>query len=57
MENSLRVELWRSIGHLPKAASATEWETMLRHTSITTPDELTQRMTQVHQLFHRLLHG
>jgi len=57
MENALRVELWCSIGQLPKAASATEWETMLRHTSITTPDELTQRMTQVHQLFHRLLHG
>jgi len=57
MENALRVELWRSIGQLPNDSTATEWETMSRHASITTPDELTQRMTQVHQLFHRLLNA
>jgi len=55
MENALRVELWRSIGQLPNDATATEWETMLRHAPITTPDALTQRMMKVHQLFHRLL--
>ena len=56
MENALRVELWRSIGKLPKDELATEWETMRRHAGITTPAELTQRMQRVHKLFHQLLH-
>jgi len=55
MENALRVELWRSIGKLPNDPMATEWETMRRHASITTPAALHARMQQVRDLFHDLL--
>ena len=55
MENALRVELWRSIGKLPKNAQATEWETMRRHAVIRSPEMLIERMQKVHQLFNRLL--
>ncbi|MDX8405105.1 MAG: bifunctional [glutamate--ammonia ligase]-adenylyl-L-tyrosine phosphorylase/[glutamate--ammonia-ligase] adenylyltransferase [Mariprofundus sp.] len=57
MENALRVELWRSIGALPNDASATEWETMRRHTSMHSPALLLARMQQVHQIFNTLLHA
>jgi len=55
MENALRVELWRSIGALPNDPVASEWETMRRHASITTPAALHARMQQVRDLFHDLL--
>ena len=55
MENTLRVELWRSIGKLPADATATEWETMRRHAAIDRPDALRARMQQVHDIFNDLL--
>jgi len=55
MENALRVELWRSIGKLPAAADATEWETMRRHAAIHSPDALRLCMTRVHACFQELL--
>ena len=55
MENVLRVELWSSIGHLPNEVSSTEWETMRRHVSITSPEALRERMFEVRRLFNALL--
>jgi glutamate-ammonia-ligase adenylyltransferase len=55
MENALRVELWRSIGTLPNDPVASEWETMRRHASITTPSALHARMQQVRDIFNALL--
>ena len=55
MENALRVELWQSIGKLSRDAQAPEWETMRRHASIHTPEELQKRMQDVHQQFQTLL--
>ena len=55
MENSLRVELWRSIGKLPADPAATEWETMRRHASIQSPEALLKRMWHVHGIFNSLL--
>ncbi len=55
MENALRVELWRSIGALPNDPEATEWETMRRHVSITTPAALHACMQVVRSRFNDLL--
>lgn len=55
MENSLRVELWASIGKLPIDANDTIWETMRRHASIQSPQALQSRMQQVHACFMQLL--
>lgn len=55
MENALRVELWRSIGHLPDDPQATEWETMRRHADIHSPLQLREHMQRVHDCFQRLL--
>jgi len=55
MENVLRVELWRSIGKLPKDAAATEWETMRRHAAITEPQALIKRMQKVRHIFNKLI--
>ncbi|MDQ6953355.1 MAG: bifunctional [glutamate--ammonia ligase]-adenylyl-L-tyrosine phosphorylase/[glutamate--ammonia-ligase] adenylyltransferase [Mariprofundaceae bacterium] len=55
MENILRVELWASIGSLPMNQHATEWETMRRHTRITTPNILLENMQYVHDCFKKLL--
>ncbi|MDQ6955236.1 MAG: bifunctional [glutamate--ammonia ligase]-adenylyl-L-tyrosine phosphorylase/[glutamate--ammonia-ligase] adenylyltransferase [Mariprofundaceae bacterium] len=55
MENTLRVELWQSIGQLSSDDQAPEWETMRRHTSMPSPQILQQTMQKVHTLFHQLL--
>lgn len=55
MENALRVELWASIGRLPGDPAATEWETMRRHASITTPDALRERMQHIRARFDELM--
>ena len=55
MENTLRVELWQSIGKLSVDSEAPEWETMRRHTNIKSPQALQQMMQQVHAYFHQLL--
>jgi len=55
MENALRVELWRSIGHLPANPDASEWETMRRHTLIHDPDALRAKMHEVRSRFLELL--
>ncbi|TLS76542.1 bifunctional [glutamate--ammonia ligase]-adenylyl-L-tyrosine phosphorylase/[glutamate--ammonia-ligase] adenylyltransferase [Mariprofundus erugo] len=55
MENALRVELWRSIGHLPNDPAATEWETMRRHAAIHSPLQLKERMQRVHDCFHQFM--
>ncbi|MDX8390371.1 MAG: bifunctional [glutamate--ammonia ligase]-adenylyl-L-tyrosine phosphorylase/[glutamate--ammonia-ligase] adenylyltransferase [Mariprofundaceae bacterium] len=55
MENALRVEMWQSIGDLPADASAKEWETMRRHTKITTPNILRETLHYVHTCFQDLL--
>jgi len=55
MENALRVELWRSIGKLPNDSTATEWETMRRHATITSPAALIERMASVRDIFDALL--
>jgi glutamate-ammonia-ligase adenylyltransferase len=55
MENALRVELWQSIGSLPGDANSTEWKTLSRHCTITTPLVLRQRMDAVHQHFQHWL--
>lgn len=51
MENALRTELWQSIGKLPHKVETSEWKTLGRHCQITTPEQLLQRMQQVHQYF------
>ncbi|MDQ6973848.1 MAG: bifunctional [glutamate--ammonia ligase]-adenylyl-L-tyrosine phosphorylase/[glutamate--ammonia-ligase] adenylyltransferase, partial [Mariprofundaceae bacterium] len=55
MENILRVELWASIGSLPMNQDATEWESMRRHTRITSPNILLESMQYVHNCFNTLL--
>lgn len=55
MENALRVELWQSIGKLPRDPQATEWETMHRHAAIQSPNLLSQRMQETHFMFQALL--
>lgn len=55
MENALRVELWQSIGKLSLDKHAPEWETMRRHTSMKSPQDLQETMQQVHRYFHQLL--
>jgi len=56
MENTLRVELWQSIGRLPADAECPEWETMRRHAAICSPEQLRDTMKQVHVCFKQLLH-
>jgi len=55
MENALRVELCRPIGALPNDPAASEWETMRRHASVTTPVAPHARMQMVRSLFNDLL--
>jgi len=56
MENALRVELWQSIGRLPVDATRAEWETMRRHATICSPEQLHDTMKQVRACFDQLLH-
>ncbi len=51
LENTLRVELWQSIGHLPRAVDCSEWKTLARHCTIDSPQMLHTMMTEVHQCF------
>jgi len=55
MENALRVELWRSIRHLPVDAGADEWRTIRRHTRIQSPQALQDLMRKTHACFLHLL--
>ncbi len=55
MENALRVELWRSIGKLPRDPEASDWKTMRHHAAITSPSELQARMQKVRNIFNDLL--
>ncbi|MFQ5582626.1 MAG: bifunctional [glutamate--ammonia ligase]-adenylyl-L-tyrosine phosphorylase/[glutamate--ammonia-ligase] adenylyltransferase, partial [Mariprofundaceae bacterium] len=57
MENTLRVQLWQSIGKLPADDTAPEWETLRRHTPVKSAAALQQRMQQTHGTFLRLLEG
>ncbi|MDQ6975602.1 MAG: bifunctional [glutamate--ammonia ligase]-adenylyl-L-tyrosine phosphorylase/[glutamate--ammonia-ligase] adenylyltransferase [Mariprofundaceae bacterium] len=55
LENTLRVELWQSIGHLPDEINHSEWKTLARHCVIQSPHMLQAVMVQVHQCFTRWL--
>ncbi len=55
MENALRVHLWASVGRLPADDTASEWETLRRHTSVTDTSALKKQMSKVQQIFKTLL--
>ncbi len=55
MENALRVHLWASVGRLPADDTASEWETLRRHTPVQSVQALKERMQHVYKIFEELL--